>query len=39
VREHDGAIDCDSTLGQGTRFTVTMPAVSQQRPMAVRQRT
>jgi len=39
VREHDGAIDCDSTPGQGTRFTVTLPAVSQQRPMAVRQRT
>ena len=25
VREHDGAIHCDSTVGQGTRFTVTLP--------------
>jgi len=39
VREHDGAIDCDSTPGQGTRFTVRLPAVSQPRPMAARQRT
>jgi signal transduction histidine kinase len=38
VREHDGAIDCDSTVGQGTRFTVTLPAVPQHRPLAVRQR-
>jgi PAS domain S-box-containing protein len=39
VREHDGAIDCDSTVGQGTRFRVTLPAVPQHRPIAVRQRT
>ena len=38
VREHDGAIDCDSTVGQGTRFTLSLPAVHQQRPIAVRQR-
>ena len=25
VREHDGALRCDSTVGQGTRFTLTMP--------------
>ncbi len=25
VREHDGSIDCDSTIGQGTRFTVRFP--------------
>ena len=25
VREHDGTIRCDSALGQGTRFTLTMP--------------
>jgi len=25
VREHDGRIRCDSTMGQGTRFTVTLP--------------
>ena len=39
VREHDGAIDCESTPGQGTRFTVTLPAVLQHRSIAVRQRT
>jgi signal transduction histidine kinase len=26
VREHDGAIRCDSAVGQGTRFTLTLPA-------------
>jgi hypothetical protein len=25
VREHDGRLDCHSTVGQGTRFTVTVP--------------
>jgi len=25
VREHDGSIRCDSAIGQGTRFTVTLP--------------
>jgi len=25
VREHDGAIRCDSAVGQGTRFTLTLP--------------
>jgi signal transduction histidine kinase len=25
VREHDGAIRCDSTLGQGTRFALSLP--------------
>ena len=25
VREHDGTLDCHSTVGQGTRFTVTVP--------------
>ena len=39
VREHDGAIDCDSAVGQGTRFTVTLPGVAQQWPMAAMQRT
>ena len=38
VREHDGAIDCNSTVGQGTRFTVSLPAMIQHRPLAVRQR-
>jgi len=26
VREHDGTIRCDSSVGQGTRFTLTLPA-------------
>jgi PAS domain S-box-containing protein len=26
VREHDGTIHCDSAVGQGTRFTLTLPA-------------
>jgi signal transduction histidine kinase len=25
VQEHDGSIRCDSAIGQGTRFTVTLP--------------
>jgi signal transduction histidine kinase len=25
VHEHDGAIRCDSTVGQGTRFILTFP--------------
>ncbi len=25
VQEHDGAIRCDSAVGQGTRFTLTLP--------------
>jgi signal transduction histidine kinase len=31
VREHDGTIDCDSTLGQGTRFTLGFPALPAER--------
>jgi hypothetical protein len=26
VREHDGSMSCDSRLGEGTRFTLTLPA-------------
>jgi len=33
VREHDGNIQCDSVVGQGTRFTVTLPLAP---PMAAR---
>jgi signal transduction histidine kinase len=33
VREHDGAIRCDSTVGQGTRFTLALPVAV---PAAVR---
>jgi PAS domain S-box-containing protein len=30
VREHDGTIRCDSAVGQGTRFTLALPAVAVQ---------
>ena len=33
VREHDGAVRCDSTVGQGTRFTLSLPMAV---PSAVR---
>jgi signal transduction histidine kinase len=33
VREHDGAIRCDSTVGQGTRFALSLPIAV---PAAVR---
>jgi signal transduction histidine kinase len=32
VREHDGAIDCDSVVGQGTRFTLEFPQAPAERP-------
>jgi PAS domain S-box-containing protein len=36
VREHEGSIDCESVLGQGTRFTMSFPAATVDRPaMAV----
>ncbi len=28
VREHDGAINCESQVGVGTRFTLTLPAAA-----------
>jgi signal transduction histidine kinase len=28
VHEHEGAIGCESSVGQGTRFTLTMPLAS-----------
>jgi len=28
VREHAGAVRCDSALGKGTRFTLTFPLAS-----------
>jgi PAS domain S-box-containing protein len=31
VREHQGAIHCDSAVGQGTRFTLTLPPVAAER--------
>jgi len=34
VREHDGTIECDSTLGQGTRFVLSFPVVALRSPAA-----
>jgi two-component system, NtrC family, sensor kinase len=31
VREHDGTIDCDSVIGQGTRFSLSFPAAAIER--------
>jgi PAS domain S-box-containing protein len=36
VREHDGALHCDSTPGQGTRFTLRFKAAAIQRTAAAR---
>ena len=33
VREHDGGIDCESIVGQGTRFILSFPAVQAERPV------
>jgi two-component system NtrC family sensor kinase len=32
VREHEGLIDCDSNVGQGTRFILSFPPVRAERP-------
>ena len=29
VREHDGEIHCDSGVGQGTRFTLSLPRAAE----------
>jgi two-component system, NtrC family, sensor kinase len=31
VREHEGSIDCDSSMGQGTRFIISFPPVRAER--------
>jgi signal transduction histidine kinase len=31
VREHEGSIDCDSVVGQGTRFTLAFPSAPAER--------
>jgi two-component system, NtrC family, sensor kinase len=33
IREHDGTIRCDSAVGQGTRFTLTLPASTSAQPL------
>jgi hypothetical protein len=35
VREHDGTIDCESTVGQGTRFVLSLPPALVTRPVAM----
>jgi len=37
VREHDGSIDCESNLGQGTRFTLAFPAAPAERAVRAAQ--
>jgi PAS domain S-box-containing protein len=39
VREHDGSIDCESSIGQGTRFTLSLPPAVVRRPVLARQQT
>jgi PAS domain S-box-containing protein len=39
VREHEGSIDCDSVVGQGTRFTIDFPSAPAERAMRAGQRT
>jgi PAS domain S-box-containing protein len=39
VREHGGSIDCESNVGQGTRFTVTVPRATVEHPVLARQHT
>jgi signal transduction histidine kinase len=36
VREHDGDIQCDSTVGQGTRFVVSLPRAVEDERMSAR---
>jgi signal transduction histidine kinase len=31
VREHDGGIDCESVMGQGTKFVLSFPAMQAER--------
>jgi PAS domain S-box-containing protein len=37
VREHEGSIDCESRVGQGTRFTVSLPPAPVARAAAASQ--
>jgi PAS domain S-box-containing protein len=31
IREHEGSLDCDSAVGQGTRFTLSLPMAAAER--------
>jgi signal transduction histidine kinase len=37
VREHEGSIECESAIGQGTRFVVSFPALTSERPASLAQ--
>ena len=37
VREHEGSIECESGIGQGTRFILSFPAVALERSSLARQ--
>jgi signal transduction histidine kinase len=37
VREHGGAVECDSVVGQGTRFILSFPVMADERPSLARQ--
>jgi two-component system NtrC family sensor kinase len=39
VREHEGTLDCDSTVGQGTRFTLSLPIMATERQSLAMQQT
>jgi two-component system, NtrC family, sensor kinase len=36
VREHEGSIDCESQLGQGTRFVLSLPLARTRPALATR---
>jgi two-component system, NtrC family, sensor kinase len=36
VREHEGSIDCDSQVGQGTRFVLSLPLARTRQALATR---
>ncbi|HEX5110818.1 MAG TPA: ATP-binding protein [Vicinamibacterales bacterium] len=38
IREHDGSIDCESAVGQGTRFILSLPSTSVDRTAPAAQR-
>ena len=38
VREHGGAVDCESIVGQGTRFILSFPAVLAEQPVLAAQK-
>ena len=38
VREHGGAVDCESIVGQGTRFILSFPAVPAEQPALAAQK-